>query len=154
MEMATVRSGAQALGRQTMEEAFPEADWRIDPMGNQVIVQMRMPKNKTAGGILLATESKDYDDSMIRVGKIVALGPIAYKSRETMAPWPEGAWVNVGDFVRVPNYAGVDAWRIHVGDVENRHGEREPLFVKFASFNDYDIKGRIKGDPLAIIDYV
>src|SRR2546423_15007991 len=115
MELATSRHGAQARGSQTMEEAFPAADPLIMPLGNQVLVQMRRPKNMTAGGIALVDESKDFDESMIRVAKVIAVGPIAYKNRNSMQPWPEGAWVKVGDFVRVPTSAGVDAWRIFFG---------------------------------------
>jgi len=144
-ELATVRSSRQARASQTMEEAFPVVDALIAPLGNMVLVQMRKPKMKTAGGIHLPGESRDFDASMVRVAKVLELGPIAYRNRETKNPWPEGAWVEVGDYVRVPAHAGADSWRVFVSDDE---------FVVFAFFNDYDMKGRIKGDPLAVIDYV
>lgn len=154
---ATVRSALQAREGQSMEEAFPDVDCLNEPLGNQVIVQMRCAKKK-AGSILLVDESKDFDASMVRVAKVIAIGPVAYKNRETFELWPEGAWVKVGDFVRVPGFAGIDSWRIpHGKHLEMRPGGREvevPDWVTFVSFNDYDIKTRIKGDPLMIVDYV
>lgn len=144
-EIATVRTGLQARGKQTLEEAFPEVSALISPLGNQVLVQMRRPKLESAGGIVLTEDSQDTDSSMIRVAKVLELGAIAYKNRDTFLPWPEGSWVKPGDFVRVPSYAGVDSWRIFYTE---KHS------VMFALFNDYDMKGLIKGDPLQVIDYV
>lgn len=157
MELATVRDPAQARASQTLEEAFPEVNPLCAALGNQVLVQMRRAKQRTAGGVILVNESKDMDESMIRVARVLELGPIAYKNRDSFAPWPEGAWVKVGDYVRVPSYAGVDSWRIFLKNEKCiiRGEEREfPAYVKFALFNDYDIKARIKGDPLAVVDYV
>lgn len=144
-EVTTIRSGLQGRSLQTIEQAFPDVDPLIDPLGNQVLVQMRRPKLMSAGGIALTEESKDFDSSMVRVAKVIAMGPIAFKNRNEMTPWPEGAWVELGQYVRVPSYAGVDAWRIFYSETES---------VQFAMFNDYDMKGRIKGDPLAVVDYV
>lgn len=155
--IVTVRSTAQARDRQTMEEAFPNLNPQIEPLGNQVLVQMRCPK-RTSGSILLVDESKDFDASMVRVAKVLALGPCAYKNRETFEYWPEKAWVAEGQFVRVPSFAGIDSWRLPNGShKEMRAGGREvdvPDWVTFVLFNDYDIKGRITGDPLDIVDYV
>lgn len=145
MELARIRTGSQARENQTMDQAFPTIDPMIEPLGNQVLVQMRMPKLKSAGGIVLTAESQDFDSSMVRVARVLAMGPIAYKNRDSFKDWPEGAWVKVGDFVRVPSYAGVDAWRIFLTENDS---------VQFAMFNDYDMKGRIKGDPLQVVDYV
>lgn len=144
-EVATIRSGLQARAQQTIEEAFPKVDHLMQALGNQVIVQMRRAKNMSSGGILLPDESKDFDVQFVRVAKVLELGPIAYKKREDMIPWPEGAWVKVGDYVRVPSYAGGDSWRVFINEKE---------FVTFSSFNDYDIKAKIKGNPLDVIDYV
>src|ERR1700752_2406547 len=115
MELATIRHGAQARAAQTLEEAFPQVDPLIEALGNQVLVQMRRPKNMTAGGIIVTDDTKDFDESMIRVAKVLALGPIAFHDRKTKELWPEGAWVKVGDFVRIPTYAGVGSWGVSVG---------------------------------------
>lgn len=146
--VAAVRPGlAGALAAQTMVEAFPDIDWMMDPLGNAVIVQMRAPKLMSAGGIALPGETTDWDASMLRVGKVVAIGPLAYKNRDTMKDWPEGAWIKIGDFVRVPVHAGTDGWKIYYGD-------KKSDWVQFSSFNDYDIKNRVRGNPLDIVDYV
>lgn len=157
MELATIRSPAQSRAVQSLEEAFPDVDPLCTALGNQVLVQMRRPKQRSSGGIILVDESKEMDESMIRVAKVIELGPIAYKNRDTQNPWPEGAWVKPGDFVRVPSFAGVDAWRVFLRvETQLIKGEERdvPVFVKFALFNDYDIKARIKGDPQAVVDYV
>jgi co-chaperonin GroES (HSP10) len=143
--LATIRPGAARRERQSIEEAFPVVDPLIGPLGNGVIVQMRRPKQRTAGGIIMAAESQDWDASMIRIAKVIAMGPLAYRKRETLEAWPEGAWVKVGDYVRVPAHAGVDGWKIFLNENE---------WVQFAVFNDYDLKGIVLGDPLDIIDYV
>lgn len=142
---ATIRSAGQGRDRQTLEEAWPKVEPLITPLGNQVLVQMRVSKRKSSGGILLPDDTRDTDSSMVRVAKVLAIGPIAYKNRDDQRPWPEGAWVSVGDYVRVPSYAGVDAWRVFYTEKDS---------VQFGMFNDYDIKGRISGDPLDVVDYV
>lgn len=151
MEIATVRSQRQALAAQSIEEAFPDVKPLVEALGNQVLVQLRMPKRKTSGGIIVTDDSRETDATMIRVAKVLQVGPLAYRKRETLEAWPEGAWVSVGDYVRVPTFAGVDAWR-QFWQVD---GETEKsLFVKFALFNDYDIKGRVRGNPLDVVDYI
>lgn len=144
-EMTAIQPGGAAREMMTLEEAFPVVDPLMAPLGNSVIVQMRRVKSKTKGGIILAGESKDWDASMIRVGKVIAIGPLAYKKREDLTPWPEGAWVKVGDYVRVPVHAGVDGWKVWIAPEE---------WIQFSSFNDYDIKNKISGNPLDVIDYV
>jgi len=79
-----------------------------------------------------------------KVGKVIAIGPLAFKNRDTMASWPEGAWCNDGDFVRVAKYGG-DRW-----EVELPTGEK----ALFVIFNDLDIIGRVQGDPLAVRAFI
>ena len=38
------------------------------------------------------------------IGRVVEIGPLAFKNRETMESWPEGSWASVGDYVRVPKW--------------------------------------------------
>jgi hypothetical protein len=67
------------------------------------------------------------------------MGPIAFKNRETAEPWPEGTWVKVGDFVRVPRWGGD---RVEVPF----NGKEDP--VVFVVFNDHELITRITGNPL------
>lgn len=121
-------------------EAFPPAEPGITPFGSRVLVQIRTPKSRTASGIILDSGSKDTERWNTQVGKVIAVGPLAFKNRNTQTEWPEGAWCKPGDYVRVAKYGG-DRWAV---PVEN--GD-DALFV---IFNDLDLIGQVKGDPLAI----
>lgn len=154
MEAVIRRPRADDKNRITLEEAFPVVDPLMKPLGSAVLVQMRKAKRVSAGGILLPGETQDWDASKTRVGKVIAMGPLAYKKRDSLEPWPEGAWVKVGDFVRVPLHAGIDGWKISVGVFKDHSGTDRHDWVQFNTFNDHDIKQLIKGDPLDVVDYV
>ena len=103
-------------------------------------MQVRVAKKKTAGGIMIVDEVRKTEAANTQVSRVVAMGPLAFKNRNTMEAWPEGAWCNVGDFVRTPKYGG-DRWTVvHKEDEE----------VEFVIFNDLDIVGRVTTDPLKI----
>jgi hypothetical protein len=51
------------------------------------------------------------------IAKVVAVGPLAYRDLNTLQPWPEGAWAEPGDLVRVIKYGG-DRWAVPHGDGE------------------------------------
>ena len=125
-------------------EAFPSVDCGHQPLGSRVIVQIRKAKNQTAGGIYIPEEARKTEASNTQVAKVVAIGPLAYKNRNTMEPWPEGAWCEVGTYARVPKYGG-DRWEVPI-----KNGD-SALFV---IFNDLDIIGKVDGDPLAIRAFI
>jgi co-chaperonin GroES (HSP10) len=130
----------------SLEAAFPLADPALVPFGSDVIVQIRTPKLQTAGGVLLAEETRETDQWNTQVAKVIALGPVAFCDRETLKPWPEGAWAKPGDYVRVPKYGGDKWWR------ESGGPDGKSLF---ALFNDLDLKGRVPEDlVLSIIAYI
>lgn len=129
----------------SLDEAFPPVDPLVEPLGSRVLVQVRTPKSKTSSGIFLVTDTRDTEFWITQVAKVVSIGPVAFKNRNTMAEWPEGAWVNPGDFVRVPKHGG-DRWTIPVPG-----SEYEALFV---IYNDLDIIGRVTGDPLKIKAFI
>jgi co-chaperonin GroES (HSP10) len=122
------------------EEAFPKIDPGVRPFGSRVLVQIRRAKRKTAGGIILAGETRDTEMWNTQVAKVVAVGPLAFKNRNTQETWPEGAWAGVDSYVRAPKYGG-DRW-----GVTNEDGDE----IIFAMFNDLDLLGEITGDPLAM----
>lgn len=127
-----------------LAEAFPAAQAGIQPFGSRVLVQIRTPKKKSSGGIIIDTGSRDTEKWNTQVAKVVSLGPLAFKNRDTMQPWPEGDWCKVGEYVRVAKYGG-DRW-----EVELKNGES----AMFVIFNDLDIIGRVEGDPLAIRAFI
>jgi co-chaperonin GroES (HSP10) len=85
--------------------AFPDVNPGQRPFGGRVIVQLRRIKKK-AGRIIIVDETKENEKWNNMIGKVVAIGPLAFKNRDTMQPWAEGSWAEIGDFVRVPKWGG------------------------------------------------
>jgi co-chaperonin GroES (HSP10) len=88
------------------KEHFPEIDSGATPCGNQIIVQLRTVKKKSSGGIILAEETMDFNKHNTQVARLVKVGHIAFKHRDTGEEWKEGAWAAVGDVVVIPRYGG------------------------------------------------
>lgn len=131
----------------SLEDAFPIADPGLVPFGSDVLVQLRTPRTVSKGGIILPEESRETDMWNTQVAKVIALGPVCFCNRETLEPWPEGAWASVGEYVRVPKYGG-DRWWV---DTESGP-DRKALFVLF---NDMDLKGRVPEDKvLDMVAYI
>lgn len=127
-----------------MAEAFPAANAGVQPFGSRVLVQIRTPKTKTASGIIIDSGSRDTEKWNTQVARVVSHGPVAYRNRNTLEPWPEGSWAHPGDYVRVPKYGG-DRWEVPLPNGES---------ALFVIFNDLDIIGRVEGDPLAIRAFI
>ncbi len=123
-----------------LDDAFPNVDPGVKPLGSRVLVQVRRAKRKTKGGIILADEARDTEQWNTQVAKVVAIGPLAFKNRNTMQSWPEGDWVQVGSFVRAPKYGG-DRFGVTGEDGEE---------IIFVLVNDLDLLGIVTGDPLAM----
>lgn len=122
----------------SVEEAWPEVEPGLGrPFGSTVLVQLRKPKATTKGGIILTSETRQTELWNVQVGKVLSYGPVAFRNRNTLEPWPEGSWAEVGDFVRVPKYGG-DRW-----SVTDETGEE----VVFVLFNDLDLRGTVN-NPL------
>jgi len=134
---------------QSLKEAFPDVDPLMAPLGARVLVQLRAVKEKvTESGIVLAEETKEIEKWNTMIGKVLGKGPLAYKNRDTLQPWAEGIWCEVGDYVRVPKWGG-DRWEIEYTDEKGVKGK-----ALFTFFNDYEIIGRVTGDPRAITAFV
>jgi len=134
-----------SFGYDSIDEAFPSADPGIAPFGSRVLVQIRTPKKKSKGGIILTGDVRETEHYNTQVAKVISVGSLAFKNRNTMEPWPEGSWCEVGDFVRVPRYGG-DRWSVKTED-----GEDEAIVV---IFNDLDLVGKVTGDPMAIKSFL
>ena len=66
--------------------AFPDVRPGQAPYGGRVIVQLRRIK-KNAGKIILVEETKENEKWNNMIGKVVAIGPLAFKTR---TPWHRG----------------------------------------------------------------
>lgn len=130
----------------TLEEAFPVVDPGAKPLGARILVQLRRAKKKmTNSGILLVEETRETEKWNNMVAKVIEIGPLAFRQRDTMAPWPEGSWCEVGDYLRVPKWGG-DRWEVEVP------GEEDPAL--FMVLNDHEVIAKITGDPLKVRAFV
>jgi co-chaperonin GroES (HSP10) len=127
-----------------VKEAFPLVDPCFRPYGGRVVVQMRLPKKKLSSGIILPEDSRDTERAQTPIGIIRAIGPLAFKNRDTMESWPEGTWAKVGDFVRVPRWTG-DRFEKRLDD---------DTVVEFFIMNDHELIGAVEGNPLDVKAYV
>jgi co-chaperonin GroES (HSP10) len=88
------------------EECFPIIDSGVEVAGDRVLVQLRRQKVKSKGGIILVEETQQTLKFNETVAKVVQVGPLAYKSPDTLEPWIEGPWCKEGDLVRTIKYGG------------------------------------------------
>lgn len=135
----------EAANAAEMAWAFPSVDPGAKPLGGRILVQLRRTKKKaTSAGIILVEETKETEKWQNMVAKVIEIGPLAFKHRDTMVSWPEGSWVVPGDYIRVPKWGG-DRWEVKVpGDDEL---EDPALFMVL---NDHEIIAKLTGDPLAM----
>lgn len=121
-----------------LELQFPPVETGVTPLGQRILVQIRVPK-RMVGRIIIPDDARDTEQDNTTVGKVLAMGPVAFKKRTDLTEWPEGQWVNVGDFVMVPKYAGL-RWRV-----------KSPLSddnVELVMFEDLNVIAKITGNPL------
>lgn len=133
--------GSKVISATDIETAFPEVPVGIKPLGARILVQLRLVREKTKGGLIIAPATKEFNESIAQFAKILAVGPLAFCNRTTGEPWPEGIWAQVGDIVRVPRYGGDRMARV------TPEGN-----VVFALFDDHLIGARIDSEVLESLD--
>ena len=133
-----------ASNEAALQDAFPAVNPGAVPVGGRILVQWRQTIKKTTNsGIVLVEETKETEKWNNQVARVIALGPLAFKKRDTLEPWPEGSWVQVGDFVRLPKWGG-DRWEVPFGD------PNEGETALFSVFNDHEVIAKVTGDPLKV----
>ena len=145
----TIEGQEGASNPEELAWAFPDVKPGQRPFGGRVTIQLRRIK-KTAGRIIIVDETKENEKWNNMIGKVVAIGPLAFRNRDTMQPWPEGSWAEIGDFVRVPRWGG-DRWERNVPS-EKDLDVQEP--VLFMTINDHELISAITDDPLSFKAYV
>lgn len=134
-----------SLAYDSIDQAFPEVDPGLTPFGSKVLVQIRTPMRRTKSGIHLPEEARETEQWNTQVSKVISLGPVAYRNRDTLELWPEGVWVQPGTFCRCPKYGG-DRWEVQVPS------SQDPAL--FVLFNDLDLGGEITSDPLEMVAFI
>lgn len=129
--------------------AFPSVEPGAKPLGGRILVQLRRTKKKTTGsGIILVEETKEAEKWNNMVAKVIAIGPLAFKNRDTMESWPEGSWVVAGDYIRVPKWGG-DRWEVKVPEEDVL--EDAALFM---ILNDHEIIAKVTCSPLEMRSFI
>jgi co-chaperonin GroES (HSP10) len=135
----------EAFDQAEVDWAFPVVDPGARPLGGRILVQLRRTKKKaTSAGIILVEETKETEKWNNMVAKVLIVGPLAFKNRDTMASWPEGSWCEVGDYIRVPKWGG-DRWEVKV---PNEDDFEDPAL--FMVLNDHEVIATVTGNPLAM----
>ena len=83
------------------EKAAPEVLPSLP--GYHILVRPVSVKSKTKGGLLLPDSVKDDVAYLTTVGKVLAVGDLAYKDEDK---FPNGKWCDVGDYVCYARHAG------------------------------------------------
>ena len=110
-----------AIPAADLASAFPEVSVGEWPVGPRIMVQLQTVREKTQGGIILAEETRAVNTVTTQIGKVIAVGQIAFCNRESGQRWPEGVWAKVGDLVRVPKYVGTRIDREIPGTKDKAH---------------------------------
>ena len=130
--------------------AFPSVEPGAKPLGGRILVQLRRTKKKaTSAGIILIEETKEAEKWNNMVAKVIEIGPLAFKHRETMLPWPEGSWCEAGDYIRVPKWGG-DRWEVPVPGEEN--DLEDPAL--FMILNDHEVIAKVTCNPLLMRSFI
>ena len=136
----------EACNDADLRDAFPAVEPGAKPLGARILVQLRRTKQTTtSAGIILVEETRETEKWNNMVAKVIEIGPLAFKKRDTMESWPEGAWCQVGDYLRVPKWGG-DRWEVELPD------DQEP--VLFMVLNDHEVIAKITGNPLSVKAFV
>lgn len=128
-----------------LDEAFPVVEAGVQPLGARILVQLRTVRSKTASGIVLVDDTKQFNKVSTQLGLVRDMGPIAYRDRNTGEQWNEGAWVEPGQFVRVPKYGG-DRFERKIPGTDDT--------ALFCIFADHEIIARVNPEAFEEIDEI
>ena len=146
-KIVTISVTSDTPDPQELAWAFPNVECGMEPYGGRIIIQLRRVK-KRKGMIYLVEETKENEKWNNMIGKVISVGPLAFKNRDSMTAWLEGSWANVGDFVRVPRWGG-DRWEIK--DPTDEQNEDPVLFM---TINDHELIAKVTANPLSFKAFV
>jgi len=112
-------------------EPFPDVDPGLDAVGPWVVVQKRLPRKKTAGGIITADDSREADGWTERVGKLLAVGHVAFRNVDGTPAFGEfGGWPQPGQMVLIPPTGGTEFKRV------SRDGKHKEVRIVMLHWRD------------------
>lgn len=110
--------------RVQLDDRFPAVTVPYEPMWDQVCVQECLPVGKTKGGIILTEVTRDHDQLLMNVGKVVGIGPHAF--RDDMTGEALTPMFAVGDYVLLPTFNATRPKSAQEVDVNGQ--KRRPVF--------------------------
>lgn len=115
-----------------LDDAIPE------PTGWRMLVKPYEVEAKTATGLILVEESKQYADAATYIGQVVRMGPDCYQGAKFAQ-----AWCQVGDWVMFARHVG------QAIEVKQPNGK----VARYRMINDDDVRARVE-DPSRIRMYL
>ena len=104
MMMRTIKMERAVNNNEWIEnEDKPDPEVLPSLPGYHILVRPVSIKSKTKGGLLLPDSVKDDVAYLTTVGKVLAVGDLAYKDEDK---FPNGKWCDVGDYVCYARHAG------------------------------------------------
>jgi len=85
---------------------------KVELLNTQVLVAVYIRPEKTKGGIIMTTKSRDEDRYQSKVGLVIKTGPSAFK--DDTGKWFEGLDIKVGDWI---THRPSDGWSITINGV-------------------------------------
>lgn len=128
-----------------LQEAFPEIDPGVTPLGTRVLVQLRTVRSRTASGIVLVDDTKTFNKVNTQLGKMLSLGQLAFRNRNTGDLWPEGQWAAPGELVRIPKFGG-DRFERQIPGTDDR--------ALFCIFADHEVIAKVNAEVFEDIDEI
>lgn len=121
-----------------LEDFFPEIEHGLKVCGGGVLIQGKFIPKKTSSGIILTDSTAEVANYDVTIGKVVAFGDLAYKDKQTLEPWKEGNWCEVGDIVSIPRTGSrytreIDGQQYHFVLVQDTE-----IKTVFKDINGYD----------------
>lgn len=87
-----------------LAELFPDVEPPFRPMHNFITIQERLPRTRTKSGLILSEATQDRDRIDMNIGRVAAIGPLAFYSTLTLDFVQDNARVQLGEFVRIPKF--------------------------------------------------
>lgn len=98
-----VEFGAEVGWDNDADSVLPAEGSIVEPWGYKVLVMPMRPRAVSQGGILIPQTVQNTDQYLNYVGRIVALGPYAYKHPKYEG-WPAASFPKRGDWMLYPLY--------------------------------------------------
>lgn len=133
------------VSNRDIAELFPEVDPEFRPYSAKVLIQLRRVLLTSRGGIALLEETGDTEAWNMQIGRVLSMGPLAFRNRKTFEPWPEGVWCKPGDYVRFPRWGG-DRLTVDLKD------GNKPVVILI--LDDHHLLGEYTGDPRYVKAYL